>query len=463
MPRNPSSVIVPASRSCMCTSHGSKPALYIADVISRSPLLPSSRIIATLYLERSASHSAGVSRGSNVSSHLGAWRVFIACCSCSTHSGLHCSFSSSNDVAIHRPRSVVIGCDSTSCSPKRTVTLSAAVVRPITTHGTSAAAYAAFTSSTFASSTSITRPSSSLNSVSSTRASAGNVSSAPHTPPKHISSTVVIRPPSERSWPASSRRSRSSFCVTRNARFSTAVSVSGHESPTCLNVCASAEPPRCWLPSPRSTNSSVERPGCFRSGVTVSDTSGHAAYTDTTSVPGAFTSSLPTFAAIDSESLPPSTATPSSIIALPIASQQSYIAAPSPSSLLAHIQLPLHFTSSMSVIAAHTRFVHASPTVRRPIADGLIRPFTGCSPMAVAQPVLLKCDCANTATSDSGRCSGPQHDCRAIRPVTERSTLFVRKLLLPTLSRRSTRSSAPITVRSAGSSSGFSTCGTWWS
>ena len=58
------------------------------------------------------------------------------------------------------------------------------------------------------------------------------------------------------------------------------------------------------------------------SGVTVSEMSGQPAYTDTTSVPGAFTTSSPTFAAMDSESLPPSTATPSSSIALPIASQQ---------------------------------------------------------------------------------------------------------------------------------------------
>ena len=174
----------------------------------------------------------------------------------------------------------------------------------------------------------------------------------------------------------------------RNARFSTAVSQSGHSLPSCLNVCASADPPRRACLPERSTKSSVERPACLMSGVTVSEMSGQPAYTDTTSVPGAFTISSPTFAAIDSESLPPSTAMPSSSIAWPIASQQSYIAAPSPSSLLAHIQLPLHFTSSMSVIAAHTRFVHASPTVRRPIACGLIRPFTGCSPIAVAQPVL---------------------------------------------------------------------------
>ena len=41
--------------------------------------------------------------------------------------------------------------------------------------------------------------------------------------------------------------------------------------------------------------------------------------------------------------------------------------------------------------------------------------------------------------------------------------MLVRNRLLPTDSRRNTRSSACITDRSAGSASGSSTVGTWWS
>ena len=79
----------------------------------------------------------------------------------------------------------------------------------------------------------------------------------------------------------------------------------------------------------------------------------------------------------------------------------------------------------------------------------------GCSPMDKAQPVVEKCDCAMTATSESGSCKGPTHCCCAMRPVTERSTLFVRNLLEPTESRRRTRSSAEGTVASVGRESGL--------
>lgn len=50
------------------------------------------------------------------------------------------------------------------------------------------------------------------------------------------------------------------------------------------------------------------------------------------------------------------------------------------------------------------------------------RPFSGCSPMAVAPPVVLKGLCAMHAKSASGVCRGPTHCCCAICPVTERST-----------------------------------------
>jgi hypothetical protein len=62
-------------------------------------------------------------------------------------------------------------------------------------------------------------------------------------------------------------------------------------------------------------------------------------------IPGAFTTSPSTLAAMLSESFPPSTAIPNSDITLHIAVQASYKAAPSPGSFAAHIQFPLHFTS----------------------------------------------------------------------------------------------------------------------
>lgn len=66
---------------------------------------------------------------------------------------------------------------------------------------------------------------------------------------------------------------------------------------------------------------------------------------DSQSLPGARTVSEPTRAAMLRESLPPSTATPKAAITATIASQASARAAPSPGSLAAHIQFPLHFTS----------------------------------------------------------------------------------------------------------------------
>ena len=73
-----------------------------------------------------------------------------------------------------------------------------------------------------------------------------------------------------------------------------------------------------------------------------------------------------------------------------IALEASYSAAPSPGSLAAHIQLPEHLTSCSSVARAQTRFVNASPTHIRAIAAGSTRPLMGCSPMAVAAPVVAK-------------------------------------------------------------------------
>mmetsp|Transcript_12558 Transcript_12558/g.18864 ORF Transcript_12558/g.18864 Transcript_12558/m.18864 type:complete len:337 (-) Transcript_12558:1388-2398(-) len=157
---------------------------------------------------------------------------------------------------------------------------------------------------------------------------------------------------------------------------------------------------------------------------------------------------------MDSESLPPSIAGPSSLRVAHRVSQVSYMRAPSPSILAAHIQLQLALTSSSPDTSANTRLASASPTVMRACAALLTRPFMGCSPTAVATPCSEKWPSAHTATSLSGVCSGPTHCCCATRPLTLRSTLLVRKRLLPTSSSRSTRSRAASTVRCAGMLSG---------
>ncbi|KFD49933.1 hypothetical protein M514_09147 [Trichuris suis] len=50
MPRNGSKSKSVSNKSCIAISHTSKPTKYSAAAISRSPLVPSSRIIATFML-----------------------------------------------------------------------------------------------------------------------------------------------------------------------------------------------------------------------------------------------------------------------------------------------------------------------------------------------------------------------------------------------------------------------------
>mmetsp|Transcript_7899 Transcript_7899/g.19753 ORF Transcript_7899/g.19753 Transcript_7899/m.19753 type:complete len:276 (-) Transcript_7899:1891-2718(-) len=168
------------------------------------------------------------------------------------------------------------------------------------------------------------------------------------------------------------------------------------------------------------------------------------------------TVSPPAAAAIDSESLPPSQATPSSIMASLSDVAASYMAAPSLFILAAYIQLTEALTSGRLVALAHTRLVSDSPSDRRAMAEGSIRPLRGCSPIEVARPVMSWCDWAKTATSEMGSCRGPTHCCWATRPVTWRSTLEVRKRLEQTEGRRSTRCSASAGVAPAGSARGAS-------
>mmetsp|Transcript_28976 Transcript_28976/g.67107 ORF Transcript_28976/g.67107 Transcript_28976/m.67107 type:complete len:252 (-) Transcript_28976:1820-2575(-) len=184
-----------------------------------------------------------------------------------------------------------------------------------------------------------------------------------------------------------------------------------------------------------------------KSGVTTAVTSGQVQYADTTSCPGAFTVTPPAAAAIERESFPPSMAIPRAVMVSAMATAASYSAAPSIGSLAAHIQFPEHLTCDKSVKGAKTRLVSVSPTVILAMAEGESRPFRGASPTDVAAPgtgapVGVNSVCAMQATSDKGRCSGPTHCCRAIKPVTLRSTLVVRNRLEHTEGSRRTRSTA---------------------
>mmetsp|Transcript_60640 Transcript_60640/g.169446 ORF Transcript_60640/g.169446 Transcript_60640/m.169446 type:complete len:272 (-) Transcript_60640:1610-2425(-) len=137
------------------------------------------------------------------------------------------------------------------------------------------------------------------------------------------------------------------------------------------------------------------------------------------------------------------------------ASAASYILGPSPSSFAAHIQFPEAFTESNDGMPTQTKLVNASAMARRAMRDKLVlspaNPLSGCSPTAVAPPVTPKGLCAMTATFAKGVWSGPTHCCCATSPVTDLSTLLVRKRLEPTDTSLSTCWRADSTVRSAGS------------
>ena len=68
--------------------------------------------------------------------------------------------------------------------------------------------------------------------------------------------------------------------------------------------------------------------------------------------------------------------------------------------------------------------VRDSATVSLAIAAGSSRPLMGCSPQAVAIPVVARWLDATTPQSARGVWRGPTHCCWATSPVTERSTLI---------------------------------------
>jgi len=100
----------------------------------------------------------------------------------------------------------------------------------------------------------------------------------PQLPANAISHSVVTRPPSLLSWPASTMpRSMYAWTVSNAAFTAAGSSRSGDSLPTLPRVCASALPPRRFLPQPRSMKSRTLSPGRLMSGVTVLRMSGTAA------------------------------------------------------------------------------------------------------------------------------------------------------------------------------------------
>mmetsp|Transcript_30581 Transcript_30581/g.90766 ORF Transcript_30581/g.90766 Transcript_30581/m.90766 type:complete len:227 (-) Transcript_30581:2411-3091(-) len=216
----------------MVTSHASKPASLKAEAISRSPLLPSSRTMATFGAWLVSCH-CGLGLG------MAAWmrgvqREAMLRCSCSTQAGLACSISSAKELLSHMSRSSVIFPSNSRCPDLPTMdTLSSALVSPIRTQETPAPAYASSTSFACASAASITRPSSSWKSA--CRVVAPAISGAersklrPQLPANAISNTAAASPPSLRSWPAEMSRFAMRSCVTLKAFFR-ASATSGSQS-----------------------------------------------------------------------------------------------------------------------------------------------------------------------------------------------------------------------------------------
>mmetsp|Transcript_35430 Transcript_35430/g.79943 ORF Transcript_35430/g.79943 Transcript_35430/m.79943 type:complete len:590 (-) Transcript_35430:560-2329(-) len=465
----------PASRSETVRSHASRPAAWKAAHISRSPLLPSWRSTATLCRPPTGGSTRTPWVRWKGMEYVGPVRCFRPSRSWSTQAGVLWRRSSAKLVASHASRSSGIEAGPTTAAPhERKVTTGEASVRPstLTTRAPSALVRRPRTAAKFSSATSSTMPASSEKSAAmpaDTPSWASSIpppapptsTSRPQFPLKAISSKVTTSPPSLRSCPASTSRSASSDCTHSNeaAKTSSPCGVrSGDSFPIWPYTCARADPPRRLFESrSRSSSKSVEWPGRFRSGVTVRVKSGQVTYEVRVRVPGALTVSSPTPAAMESESFPPSTPTPRERSASRRATQASHMRAPSWGSLAAHIQLPLHLTSSRLVTLAQTRLVSISAAHMRLMAAGFTRPLMGHSPTDEANPWRVKWEWASTATLESGSWRGPTHCCWAIRPVTERSTLWTSQRLEATDTKRRTRSKAEAQVSPSGTTRALNT------
>ena len=177
-----------------------------------------------------------------------------------------------------------------------------------------------------------------------------------------------------------------------------------------MDTCAKALPPNLYFPFEISTKIIVVSV-LLKSGVITLLISGQHTYADITNVLGDLIFLLPFLLLIDKLSFPPSIDTPSSIKNSDNFETASYNKYLSLHPLKGHIQLPEHLISSNPDTLAQTKLVSISPTVILTIASILVNPFNGCSPIALAIPVVLKCDWATTATSAKGICRGPTHCC----------------------------------------------------
>ncbi len=206
----------------MVTSHGSKPARWKAAAISRSPLEPSSRRIATGIFAARSSTAGAVAAGRERQGVGRRRRVRRPACSCATQAGSACSRSSSKLVASQQVAERRAGRRRARARRRRgSAPRPSARVRPIATHGTSC----------------VGEDGDRLVEVVGVdledqaqllgeqhrervgpRSSVRRSTSSPQSPANAISSSVVTSPPSERSWPARDQAARRSAPAPRRRR-----------------------------------------------------------------------------------------------------------------------------------------------------------------------------------------------------------------------------------------------------
>mmetsp|Transcript_23947 Transcript_23947/g.42431 ORF Transcript_23947/g.42431 Transcript_23947/m.42431 type:complete len:201 (+) Transcript_23947:779-1381(+) len=176
----------------------------------------------------------------------GSFRSLRPSLSCLTQAGLHWRISSWKLVASHTSLSFGTSPWNTVLPSRVTETLVSSRTRPIDSQRTPEALHSSRTESTFASATSTTRPTSSLNkksipprldkaSLLKLLVAEDTVTSNPVLPEKAISRRVVSRPPSLRSWPAAMSPLPMSDCIVTNIALNAlASSTSGATAPSCL-------------------------------------------------------------------------------------------------------------------------------------------------------------------------------------------------------------------------------------
>mmetsp|Transcript_39813 Transcript_39813/g.71321 ORF Transcript_39813/g.71321 Transcript_39813/m.71321 type:complete len:315 (+) Transcript_39813:916-1860(+) len=209
----------------------------------------------------------------------------------------------------------------------------------------------------FVSNTCSTAPTSSAKRAATGSAVVPRSTSSPVCPAKAISTRVTKRPPSDRSWYATTRPSVRSTCMAlamlRRARAS---STSGASLPIDLKTWARAEAPSLSFPAERSISSREEDPRSVRScGVSVFRTSVTGANPVTMRDTGATTTFSPVssahLVAMDILSLPTGTQIPSlGQMSIPRASTASYSNPSSPAYPAAHIQLADTLMSEVSMM-----------------------------------------------------------------------------------------------------------------